>query len=365
MTLTVIEDRPFFPWGVKLYPSGEFVLWRKKRESKQSQKESLRAACSWLYNPASVGEVFRLYGPSAVLRLWGAAEEVDVSRVSRGEGSAVIPSVAGGVMGPRCLLGLSAHANSEKKRRGLGGLTSHGKVLVRESAFALQERYGKWRLSFWTCTLPQLSPRDTTAVCKNWSKLLENLKAKLKYHLESRGLPTHIVGVTELQPSRWRSWGYPAWHIHWLFVGKGNSGGWAVTPELGDKLWKEAVEAYCEESYDFGKSCRIEPIRKSAAGYMAKYMSKGSAAVQEVESVYPGCVPSSWYVVTSGLRRWVKVCTRSSEVVARYIHQMLQDSIEAIVAPWAFRLETRPGCHVAVCWLGRIPDPPDYVIRLT
>lgn len=356
--MKVIEDKVFFPWGVKLYPSGEFVLWRKQRERKQQQQESLVSAGFWLFAGRDLGEVFRLYGAPTVYRWWRASEAL-VMQGMRPKASGAVISAGGNNEGDGSgLVGLSAPSNLQKKRRGLGGLTSKGKVTVREAAYALQEKYGKWNLTFWTCTLPQLSSEDCVSVCTNWASVMKNLREKVKYHLELAGLPTNIVGVTELQPERWRRTLFPGWHIHWLFVGRKSTGDWALDTELGDKLWREAIEEHCSGKYDFSGSCRLEPIRKSAGGYMAKYMSKGSSSALEVESAFPGCVPSSWYVCTRALSQWVKKSTRQSEEVARYLYQRLLDDLGSVIAPWAFKLETRPGTSIAVVWLGRLPDPP-------
>lgn len=343
-----------FGWGCKLYPSGEFCLYRRKKdETSERFKEAFDSAGHGIFKGRDIADLQRLYGQETLQRWLSTAAPMDVSGLCR-DSTHSIEATA--------LMGLAASVNSKKKRRGLSGLTSHGKNLVREAAYALQERYGRARLSFWTCTLPELSEEDTRNVCLNWSKILHNLRQKLVYHLKAKGLPTHIVGVTELQPDRWKEKGYPAWHIHWLFVGCHTNGGWELTTEVTDKLWADAVHTYCEKRYDFSLSCSLEGVRKTAGGYMAKYMSKGCSAALEVEALYPGCVPASWYTVTAGVRRWVKGATRTSIETAKWLYARLLNDIDGIVAPWAYKLETRPGCHIAVCWLGRIPDKPsvDY-----
>lgn len=359
-----IEDHAF-PWNAKLYPSGEFVIWRKQRETKQQRKESFVSAAAWLFVGRDLGEVFSLYGAEAVYRWWRTTSEVDVPRVRPYPASPVNACPVDGWKNFVCDLGSSALANSKKRRRGMSGLTSHGKVFVRESATGLQDRYGKWRLTFWTCTLPRLTDWDTVSVCQNWSKILHNLRLKLAYHLKAANLPSHIVGVTELQAARWEESRYPAWHIHWVFVGRHRGKPWAISRELGDKLWKEAVETYCTQSYNFESSCQLASVKKNVAGYLAKYLSKGGGVIAEVEELYPGSVPSSWYVLTAKLRNWVKKCTRRSEGIAKWLYQRLHDDIGSIIAPWAFQIQVRPGVAVAVCWLGRIPDPPVPLHRLS
>lgn len=346
-----------FGWAAKLYPSGEFCLYRRKKdETSERFKEAFDSAGHGLFKGRDIANLQRLYGQETLQRWLSTAAPMDVPGLCRDSAHSIEATA---------LVGLAASVNSKKKRRGLGGITSHGKNLVREAGYGLERRYGISRLSFWTCTLPKLSEEDTVNVCLNWSKILNNLRIKLTYHLQSENLPTHIVGVTELQPDRWEREKYPAWHIHWLFVGCHTVGGWRLTTELCDKLWADAVHVYCENKYDFSRSCKLEPVRKSAGGYLAKYMSKGGASIDAVEEMYPGCVPASWYTCTLSLKRWVKAATRTSIDVALWLHQRLLDSIDTIIAPWAFKLETRPGCHIAVCWLGRIPDPPAPPVALS
>jgi hypothetical protein len=240
----------------------------------------------------------------------------------------------------------------------LGGLTSRGKVVVREAAIGLEETYGRKNLTFWTLTLPGLPPDDWRNVCENWSAIVKNLKTKLLYWLEKKGCPLHIVAVTELQEKRWEREKVPAWHLHLVFVGKTSTGGWVLTPKKADKLWKDAVESYISSPVSFHSASQLQQVRKSVGGYLSKYLSKGSAVISAVESAYPGCVPSTWYICTGCLRKWVDVNTRQSMDIARYLHQLILDSPSEIRGLWAFCLESRPGCKIAVCWLGRMPDPP-------
>lgn len=353
----VIEDKQFYPWGGKLYPSGEFVLWRKQREQAKRQKESFISACTWLFGGRMLDEVQEVWGVEAIHRYWKMASELDVQRVRPYPACPIESCPIDGGRWYSGLMGLSAPSNSQKKRRGLGGITRHGRTLVREAAVGLEQRYGKECLSFWTCTLPALPEEDMRVVCENWSALLKNVKEKLLYHLEKKGLPPHIVGVTEMQTERYERTGEPAWHAHFVFVGRHPFQSWSFTPSDLDKLWREAVEELCTTRPSFYAACRVESIRMSVGGYLAKYLSKGSAVSRIAEELGEWCVPSSWYICTKGLRSWVKQNTRSSEGIARWLYQCVQSIPKEIAGLWAYCLETRPGCQVAVCWLGRILDP--------
>lgn len=351
----MLNQANHFGWGASLYPSGVFTLWRKNAQKTVGFKEAFVSAFTGLNRGRPLDEVLELRGAEATELYWTQAEELELRRLRRERFETVRAALR---------LGSSNPVNSEKARRGLRGLTSRGKNLVREAAIGLEERYGKDRLTFWTVTLPHMSDEDYGEVCANWSRLCENLKKKVQYHLRENGLPTHFVMVTEMQEGRWKAHGVPAWHIHAVFVGCHTPGGWVITPELADKLWSEAVQEYCRDGYLWRSASKLERVKKSVGRYLSKYLSKGTSVIEEVEAAWPGCVPSSWYACTKPLRLWVDRNTRKSEAVARWLYQLISDTASDIHGLWSYTIETRAGHTLAVCWMGSLPDPPGYEFRL-
>ena len=350
-------------WGGTLYPSGHFCLWRKNGQKTVGFKETFVAVGSWRLAGKTLQKVQQMYGAKTVRYWWECAAQVDVPGVRQDPAEAVDAMVT---------LGSSTPGNSEKSRRGLGGLTSRGKNLVREAATALESSYGKDRLTFWTLTLPSMSHEDYQNVCTNWARICENLKKKLIYHLSLAGNPPAVVGVTEMQEERWERDRVPAWHLHLVFVGKRSTGGWVLTPKKADKLWCDAVSEYTSVRYQFRSASQLKRVKKSVAGYLSKYLSKGSSTIASVEAEWPGCTPASWYICTRCLRRWVDRYTQKGDAIARWLLHVISHYAPELKGLWAYRTKTREGYELAVCWMGRLAAPPpekesfrDYVIRMT
>ena len=340
-------------WAGKIYPSGHFAIWRQNGTKTVGFKEAFVSAGAGQFRGKSLDTLQEVQGEEIVHRWWRMAKGMDLSRLQEGGAEATSAVVT---------VGSSTPVNSEKKRRGLGGLTSRGKNLVREAAIGLEKRFGKKNLTFWTVTLPELSQEDWRSVCENWSKIVKNVKEKLLYWMEKKGCPKHVVAVTELQEKRWKKTGVPGWHMHLVFVGKTSTGGWLLTPKRADKIWRESVENFITDRVGFQSSSKLQQVKKSVGRYLSKYLSKGVSVIQEVEEKWPGCVPSSFYICTNSLKQWVDKQTRKSEWIGEWIYQAMMDSKEMFEWMWAYTIETRPGQPLAVSWLGVLAEPPpaDY-----
>ncbi len=350
-------------WGASLYPSGYFTLWRKSGTTTLGFKEAFVSVGQGIFRGRPLDKVQEVYGPETVHQWWNSAKEVDMSGVRPRSAPAVEAVVT---------LGSSTPVNSRKRRRGMGGLSSRGKNLVRESAIALEKQYGKNNLTFWTVTLPSLTEEDYRNVCEHWSEICKSLKEKVLYRLREAGLPPHVVGVTEMQEQRWNSLRVPAWHLHLVFVGYRSSGGWVLTPKDADRMWRGTVGKWCTSQYSWKSASKLERVKKSVGAYLSKYLSKGTSVISEVDEKWPGCIPPTWYICTKLVRSWVALSTRKGDAIASWLYQMVQDSAADIKGLWAYCIETRPGQPLAVCWMGTIPDPPrtqetlaSYVRRMT
>jgi hypothetical protein len=213
-------------------------------------------------------------------------------------------------------LGLSNVSNSAKDLshrprtpRGRGGITSHGRRLVRFGATWLQKQVGRSCLSFLTCTLPALPLEELLILLENWSRLMANFKRRLVYHLRKAGLPGQIIGVTEVQERRAEDGGGVPLHIHWVFQGRLPRNTWSLKPGFVAALWREC----CGEIIgtlrvdEWNASVRIERILKDTSAYMSKYMSKGSKITKKlIENGWEWLLPSAWYVCTEGIKSTYK-----------------------------------------------------------
>lgn len=218
-------------------------------------------------------------------------------------------------------MGLSPVLNSQKvlgeqprqrKKRGQKGISSAAANQVRDGVWYLERQFGRKRLTFATWTLP----RSALPIVAFWSEFVRLLLAKLRYRLEKVGLPPLVVGVTEIQSKRWEREGgeYPPLHLHWVFVGRHLNGAWWLSPSEADDLLFSTLQNFLSNlnREDFVSAGRLESIRKSATGYLGKYLSKGRGSVAAVEN--RTWLPASWSVCTRDLRRVVARLVRAFEV---------------------------------------------------
>lgn len=224
-------------------------------------------------------------------------------------------------------IGLSLPSNSHspkdegKPKRGSGGLTSHGKKVLRNAVWRMQRLYGKKRLSFVTLTLPSLSFEESWYVSSNWAEIVRVFYQKLGRRLQSRGLPGWFVGCTEMQPKRSGREEHPALHLHFVCVGrKTRYEPWLLSPAEFRGMWASVLSIYIGKERDFRAVENVQQVKRDAAAYLAKYVSKGVSMEQPPRSDETGwSLPTSWYNVSGVLRRWVLDNVRRHPELIEYL----------------------------------------------
>lgn len=272
-------------------------------------------------------------------------------------------------------LGLSLVANSHRggeqppvrAKRGESGITSHGKKLVRNGCKTLQDTAGRQNLTFWTVTLPNVSKRDAETIAENWANIVRVLMQRLGRMLRKAGLPAISVGVTEVQAKRFASSGVLCLHLHVVFQGRHRFRSWAYSPEDFDRCWKEVLAPYLEltqDEYEWSASSNVQRVKRSAEGYLGKYMSKGKEDCRLYrEAGYTGVFPSSWYTISNSLRRavlrakvsifqelgeWLRECVyRCPDDVFEYVREIKID----ITNGWHPPMEKM---EKVIGWCGRL-----------
>lgn len=260
-------------------------------------------------------------------------------------------------------LGFSPLPNSHTPvQRGLNGITSHGKRLVRNACRRLEKETDKSLLSFLTVTLPNVSYLESIAISQHWAEIVRVFLQRLKRALVRSGLSGEIVGVTEIQEKRTVRSGVLGLHLHLVFVGRLPKKGWALTPDQVKEYWQSALDPYLEESinaYDWSAVENIQRVLKSCEGYLGKYMSKGADQVRlVVESFGQDCLPRTWYSCTNSLRERVFARMRSvNDSIGRALVDACCDS-ESL--DFHYRkpiiLREEGGRDVVIGWFGRLRE---------
>lgn len=265
----------------------------------------------------------------------------------------------------RAHMGLSNVPNSAKvsepclrKPRGRKGISSFGRSIVRDSACYLEETFGRGRLSFLTLTIPPEALELT--VVQQWSRVSELLLKRLSYRLRKAQLPGLVVGVTELQESRRNREGIelPGLHLHLLFVGRSAGGHWAIAPHDVDRMWEGILSRVVGHAVPVPAACKIQPVRRSAYGYLGKYLSKGVSSLQKHN---PEHLPPSWYICTLLLRRIVKKLKVSLQgAPAKAFFQYLEKNFDIFSFQKKIELTAPSGRLIPVGWYGQLRSRYDY-----
>ncbi len=238
-------------------------------------------------------------------------------------------------------LGLSHATNSHKPstsgnekvpkdrdRKGLKGISSLGKKMVRSGAAYLEIRHGKRNLTFGTLTLPPLNEEDFLKCCQNWHDLKRKFSQELSRILERRGLDPSWVDVTEVQQSRFLKTGEVGLHLHYLHQGKMPGKHWAIGCEEIKNLWARLLQNLLGHDVDCSAATRIESVRKSAKGYLGKYMSKGGEIIELVKAAGKSdYLPHAWWGISHGLRKIVK---DNIVILNEKTQNLIVDNIQAL-----------------------------------
>jgi hypothetical protein len=181
-------------------------------------------------------------------------------------------------------LGLSALPILEKKpatlasraAKGLRGMSSRMKKMLRSACVLLEEKHTKDRLAFLTLTVPDVPDDVLASLWENWDSLVNQLTKYLKYHAEKKGTDFEFVYCTEIQPSRLRKTGRAFPHLHLVYPGKPNRKcPWDRTPRQIRRFWTGLLRKF-SVSLDRDSPCEnLQVVRKSAGSYLSKYLSKG------------------------------------------------------------------------------------------
>jgi hypothetical protein len=171
-------------------------------------------------------------------------------------------------------------------------------------------------------TLPRQLRREL-ALC--WHEFVRQLLQILTRWLKKQGLPPLVCSVTEIQPGRLSEHQEAYLHLHLVWPNHwARSGNWAIDVDRLRSWCSDFLQSrglWCDGAW---VNVDTQRVRKTAAGYLSKYMSKGSA---EIEAFAADCgwdaVPGQWWNLTKPARDLVKRWTRKGEDVGHLLNEMI------------------------------------------
>lgn len=203
---------------------------------------------------------------------------------------------------------------SGKLPRGSNGITRYGMNIVESACWLLEKKYGKRNLSFVTVTLPTVTPEESWSIAANWGNIVRVFFQRLRRIAKKKGMDFHYVAVTEFQPHRANREEHPALHLHFVVHGRFRNR-FVFGPSDVRQSWAASLERFVSGALDWSACENLQSIKKSAASYLGKYMSKGLSDIERIRGFRPlAPLPSAWYSVSRALLRAVKgaVVTDSS-----------------------------------------------------
>ncbi|MBE9197179.1 hypothetical protein IQ219_18145 [Synechocystis sp. LEGE 06083] len=264
-----------------------------------------------------------------------------------------------------------------RKRKGIKGITSYGARMVRSACHILQQYFSRNRLGFLTLTLPDHPDYLSIWVCQ-WAEIVRKFTQELKRELERQGAPSHVIAVTEIQTARSKFAGFPIPHLHACYVAwdgktyikgaKNTLGGrkkqhyisHAKMQAIFARVLANEVERMAGEVInpnELNPRVEVKAVRKSAEGYLGKYMSKGGKDVRRFTEADPKRtdLPTHWWHCSKELRKIVLglvtelpstlielIVTQSDDLQATGIVQYMRTITRVVndkerILAWAFR----------------------------
>jgi len=202
------------------------------------------------------------------------------------------------------------------KKYGLNGITKKGKKVTSNCALLLQQKYGKSRIGFVTCTLPGYSSEVLAVIAEQWSEIVRKFYQQVRRDLKKQKAPLEYVGVTEVQEKRWKKDKAIALHLHFAYVARpANKKGFYIDSHRFREIWEKVINKTLEKkdllhgcnqrSFNASIDCVI--VKKSVAGYLGKYISKGCKVVDNIiEQGLQQSLPGQWWTASMQLKDRLK-----------------------------------------------------------
>lgn len=198
---------------------------------------------------------------------------------------------------------------------GKNGITLYGRRVLENTALLLQRRYGRRCLGFGTTTLPDMDKDTLKYLLANWGDVVRRFFQKLARITARVGCPFIYSGCTEIQPKRFEDTRLPVPHLHFVYVAKFRvSDGYLLYADEDYTAWNEAVnEVLARGGFlplmgvcGHVGSFHIKSVRKSAAAYVGKYISKGAKEVKAMQEEGYEDFPRQWWFACMQCKKMFK-----------------------------------------------------------
>jgi len=211
-----------------------------------------------------------------------------------------------------------------RAKRGSKGINSRQRDILCWGAATLERVYNRANLSFLTLTLPELSVDDLDALKANWGDIVNRVQLRIKEKLHGMGIETAIVGCVEIQLERYENSGSVYPHLHLVFRGRRDDrSAWAIKSHQFRQIWRRCCSKFLGSAeYDWGASENVQQVKRSVAGYLAKYVSK--CASKSGSGVLLGWHPRDWVFVGRRIRVLYESLTLSGVYVSETLGEVVR-----------------------------------------
>jgi hypothetical protein len=226
----------------------------------------------------------------------------------------------------------------KKLKYGKKGITSYGKRCVRSIACLLQNQFSKKLLGFGTCTIPEYPEGIVRFINGRWSEIVRRFFQEISRKFKRKGCDFLFVSTTEIQERRFRTHGVPYLHLHFVYkCREKKNANFIVHADELRRTWGRVVSsiarkseiAFDYESVNFNASIDTQLVKKDAAGYLGKYISKGSVAVKSLMEQGFEEFPGQWW---SACVQMKKVLKKSIIRVPSHVCKTIFYSIDCMYA---------------------------------
>lgn len=208
---------------------------------------------------------------------------------------------------------INSAKSSQKKSVHYGekGITRYGRKMCTNSALLLEQKFGLHKIGFMTCTLPKIDKETSLLLLGAWGEVVRRFLQKLKRICNRQSQDFIYVGCTEIQEKRFKRTLIAAPHLHVIYRSKYKSfNQYLFTTKQAYMAWNESVNQVLLKNnltpvMGVGThigSVKLERIHKSAAGYIGKYISKGSQCVKAMQEQGYKLFPRQWWFASMQMK---------------------------------------------------------------